>query len=151
MADRIAVMRSGRIEQIGSPVDVYRRPETPFVSSFVGNVNRVATRWNPDGTVSVLGTEVVGSAYGERHGPAVALIRPDDIALRLDERGPATVESMVLRGSITSVNLRTADEAAPLRVDLASRDALTFSVGDRVRPSVELAHVIVESDAEVVR
>src|SRR5262245_41101749 len=42
MSDRIVVMRSGRIEQIGSPADIYMRPATRFVASFVGSINFVA-------------------------------------------------------------------------------------------------------------
>ena len=39
VADRIAVMNEGRIEQVGSPDEVYHRPITPFVYNFLGNVN----------------------------------------------------------------------------------------------------------------
>lgn len=44
LADRIAVLRAGKIEQIGTPAEVYERPATPFVASFVGDANRCAAR-----------------------------------------------------------------------------------------------------------
>jgi sulfate/thiosulfate transport system ATP-binding protein len=45
VADQIAVMNKGRIEQVGGPRDLYDRPETEFVMSFVGPVNRLGDRW----------------------------------------------------------------------------------------------------------
>ena len=45
VADRIAVMNHGRIEQVGGPRDLYEDPETEFVMSFVGPVNRVGETW----------------------------------------------------------------------------------------------------------
>ncbi|HET9508223.1 MAG TPA: sulfate ABC transporter ATP-binding protein [Gaiellaceae bacterium] len=45
VADRVAVMNRGRIEQVGGPRDLYDHPETEFVMSFVGPVNRVGDRW----------------------------------------------------------------------------------------------------------
>ena len=41
VADRVGVMLNGRIEQLGSPQEIYQRPRTPFVSEFVGAVNRI--------------------------------------------------------------------------------------------------------------
>ncbi len=54
MSDRVAVMDHGLLEQVGRPEDVYRRPATPFVASFVGLANRLAGR-------------LVGAAPGERY------------------------------------------------------------------------------------
>ena len=45
VADRIAVMNKGRIEQVGGPRDLYEHPETEFVTSFIGPVNRVGDTW----------------------------------------------------------------------------------------------------------
>ena len=45
VADQVAVMNRGRIEQVGGPRDLYEHPETEFVMSFVGPVNRVGERW----------------------------------------------------------------------------------------------------------
>lgn len=57
MADRVAVLRSGRLEQVDAPEVLYARPATPFVAEFVGTMSRVpATRTGgADGTVEVLG------------------------------------------------------------------------------------------------
>ncbi len=44
ISDRVAVMSQGRLEQVGTPAEVYRRPATPFVAEFVGTVNRLTVR-----------------------------------------------------------------------------------------------------------
>ncbi len=56
IADRVGVMRSGVLEQIGSPSEIYEHPETAFVAEFVGSVNRLPGVVVENGKVSVLGT-----------------------------------------------------------------------------------------------
>src|SRR6195952_1795362 len=78
VADRVAVMRAGRIEQIGSPEELYHRPASAFVAEFVGLTNRV------EGTVK--GHEVL--VYGQQlsllgladQGAGLAMIRPEDVS-----------------------------------------------------------------------
>lgn len=55
LADRVAVMRDGRIEQIGAPDDLYYRPNSPFVGAFVGDANILNGRGTPGGAVTELG------------------------------------------------------------------------------------------------
>jgi iron(III) transport system ATP-binding protein len=92
MADRLAIMRAGRIEQQGSPVEVYSRPEKAFVAAFFGQVNEfrgvVA-----DGIVSTPlgGLDAPGLAEGT---PVDVLIRPE--ALRLGAPGRSTVTARVM-------------------------------------------------------
>ena len=84
MSDRIAVFNAGRIEQVGSPVDVYERPATPFVAGFVGTSNliegHVARRMlGHDGVVSVRPEKIrltdVSAAIGAHEGSALGLVR----------------------------------------------------------------------------
>jgi putative spermidine/putrescine transport system ATP-binding protein len=64
LGDRIAVMNAGRIEQIGTPLEIYRMPKTQFVAEFVGNVNRL-----PDGTlVRPEDVLIAANGSGEMHG-----------------------------------------------------------------------------------
>ena len=59
MADRIVVMNQGVIEQVGTPVDVYVRPSSPFVARFVGQMNFIsATACEEPGRVRVGDTEL---------------------------------------------------------------------------------------------
>jgi spermidine/putrescine ABC transporter ATP-binding subunit len=85
MSDRIVVMRNGRIEQIGSPGDVYDGPATLWVSDFVGSSSHVTGKVSADGASFRLDTDVApldaawaspGLAVGDR---AVAVVRPEHI------------------------------------------------------------------------
>ena len=81
MADAIAVMNRGRIEQLGRPQELYERPATAFVAGFLGISNLLpGTVAGPD-AVRLESGEVVHAAVGARHGPIAAGVRPEKIAL----------------------------------------------------------------------
>jgi spermidine/putrescine transport system ATP-binding protein len=81
MADSIAVMNLGRIEQLGPPQELYERPATAFVASFLGVSNLLpGTVEGPD-AVRLASGEVVHAAVGARDGPVAAGVRPEKIAL----------------------------------------------------------------------
>jgi ABC-type Fe3+/spermidine/putrescine transport system ATPase subunit len=93
LSDRIAVMNAGRIEQLGSPSEVYAKPQTRFVVDFIGKVNHL-----PCTVAEVSGDRCVVTVSGAAETPiacrprpglktgdaAVASIRPEDIAFRQD-------------------------------------------------------------------
>jgi spermidine/putrescine transport system ATP-binding protein len=87
MSDRLAVMRHGRIEQVGVPEEVYERPATEFVAGFLGASNllegEVAHRNGQDSVVRVPGGTVVVPAdrIGAREGPFKLGVRPEKIRL----------------------------------------------------------------------
>ncbi|GBC68416.1 Spermidine/putrescine import ATP-binding protein PotA [archaeon HR01] len=87
MSDRIYVMNNGRIEQVGTPLDLYNRPATPFVASFIGSSNFVKGKLRKiDQENAVLETEagdikVRGFDPTIKEGDAMALIRPEDIKI----------------------------------------------------------------------
>jgi sulfate transport system ATP-binding protein len=83
LADRVVVMNEGRIEQVGTPEEVYDTPATPFVYEFLGNVNRVPCRII-DGKVNVWGIDVTAETRNGDHIPpgeiaGFAYVRPHDI------------------------------------------------------------------------
>lgn len=111
MSDRIAVMNAGRIEQYSTPEALYARPETEFVATFIGSMNRVEGSLN-NGLITA-GGDILG-------------IRPEDVILHdapFDGALPATVERVVPRGHFQEVYLRRAD------VQLRS-----FVTGELMRP-----------------
>jgi ABC-type Fe3+/spermidine/putrescine transport system ATPase subunit len=93
LADRIAVMNDGRIEQYAAPNDVYRYPASPFVAGFVGTVNLLDARIEPDADAVALrlapGLAVPCTDAAIRDaapargpaGPVTAGIRPEDVVL----------------------------------------------------------------------
>jgi len=121
VADRVAVMRAGRIEQIGTPEELYHRPATAFVAEFVGLTNRV------DGTVAagrlrVLGQEVP-LASDAPDGPVTAYLRPEDVVLAPDGL-PAVVLTTSFLGALRRTRVRLAD-GTELSVQHGARDRPT--------------------------
>jgi len=151
MADRVAVMRAGRIEQIGTPDAVYGAPATPFVSSFVGVVNRVSAVMADQGRASLLDTTVgVTNPEGRAIGTAVdALVRPESLHLEADPAGRYTVVASTLRGPMSSLAVQAPTAPGPLRVDLPSDAARGFALGDRVSVQLATANVVVDDRAAV--
>jgi putative spermidine/putrescine transport system ATP-binding protein len=98
VADRVAVMRDGMIEQIGTPEELYTTPATAFVADFVGLSNRVSAELTA-GKVVVHGTELelLGTALDD--GPVTAYVRPEDVAIA-SAGIPATVVASSFLGSL---------------------------------------------------
>jgi putative spermidine/putrescine transport system ATP-binding protein len=85
MSDRIAVMNAGRVEQIGTPSDIYDRPGTRFVADFIGDTNLFRGELIRDGARSVLRVDQALSielaAPTEDTGPRSIALRPEKISL----------------------------------------------------------------------
>jgi putative spermidine/putrescine transport system ATP-binding protein len=79
VADRVAVMRAGRIEQIGTPEDLYDRAASPFVAEFVGQSNRLPGVV-AGGFVEVQGIRLPLIDPTAREGDVVAFVRPEDLS-----------------------------------------------------------------------
>ncbi|WOS39975.1 sulfate/molybdate ABC transporter ATP-binding protein [Xanthomonas rydalmerensis] len=79
LADRVAILNRGRIEQIGSPAQVYEQPASPFVYAFVGAVNRLPARLH-DGAVQVGGLALPVPSTPLSSGPVELYVRPEDLA-----------------------------------------------------------------------
>ena len=112
VADRIVVMNHGAIEQVGTPMQVYRDPATPFVADFVGRVNvlpATATR----GGVHVAGTHFACD-HAHDEGRAVKVyLRPEDVLARPIAPGDsnvfeARIETIEFLGSYCLVEVRSA-------------------------------------------
>jgi ABC-type Fe3+/spermidine/putrescine transport system ATPase subunit len=102
MSNRIAVMNAGRIEQIGSPTDVYERPATRFVAEFIGRMNFFSGRVTPERTVRTeKGLTIAVPVPAEvATGAAVNVaVRPERSRLTSDK--PAT--GLALRGTVRQV------------------------------------------------
>jgi len=108
VADRVAVMRAGAIEQIGTPEELYTTPATPFVANFVGLSNRVDAVL-AGGSVTALGA--VLPVLGERRpdGPVTAFIRPEDLVIDAAGTIDTTVLTSSFLGSLRRTVVTTAD------------------------------------------
>ena len=119
LSDRVVVMSEGRIEQIGTPADIYNFPATPFVASFVGTLNLLAAQVveASTGRLSVDGQEVQAAKpiTEARDGSTVTLaLRPESIELGEgggSNRFKGTVEDDSFLGSIVRIRVRIGDHS----------------------------------------
>ena len=99
ISDHVAVMYGGRIEQMGTPVEMYNTPATPFVAEFIGTMNRLEATVVDGGTGEVDhgGRRLrIEAARGLPHGERVlVLIRPESLDLEPAENGPGPEGGLV--------------------------------------------------------
>jgi iron(III) transport system ATP-binding protein len=99
MADRVVVMNHGVIEQVGSPLEVYERPTSPFVADFIGKVNVLSATCVGEGRYRVGRVELTTGADGIAGGQPVRLyLRPEDRVL--EDSGPLEGRPNLLRGTV---------------------------------------------------
>jgi iron(III) transport system ATP-binding protein len=125
MADRIVVMNQGAIEQVGTPLEIYREPASPFVADFIGVMNFLAGTVARDGVVRLGRAEVACDVEGLAAGAEVTLaIRPEDIVVH--DRGRSEpnvlamrVDALAFLGSFFRADLVSEETAGMLlRADL---------------------------------
>ncbi len=152
IADRVGVMRDGRIEQLAPPTEVYSRPATSFVAEFVGLTNRLAGTVS-GGTVTVRGRDLPLVDLSTPPGPATALVRPEAVTLASDssaESGPLTgnVIATTFLGATSRITVDLGD--ATIMAQLPTSDATTLTAGSRVTLSIRPDPVLVSADASAV-
>jgi sulfate transport system ATP-binding protein len=111
LANRIVVMHEGRVEQIGTPDEIYNEPATAFVAGFVGSSNVLHGRV-VDGHVQFGDHRVAGADHLDDGAAARAFVRPHDIRIATANGNgsvPATVERLVTLGWLSRATLRLAD------------------------------------------
>jgi sulfate transport system ATP-binding protein len=150
VADRVAILRVGRVEQIGTPEEIYDNPASPFVYDFLGNVNLFSGRVR-DGTVVIGETKYdVPETAGESDSDAIAFVRPHDIRVTREPSGPATLAARVIRsnaaGPLANLELVRLDTGGQFTVQLSKEQfqQLQLKAGEPV--FVELRNVKVFAD-----
>jgi ABC-type Fe3+/spermidine/putrescine transport system ATPase subunit len=149
MSDRIVVMNLGRIEQVGTPEDIYFRPRTRFVAGFFGDNNIIeATLAAPHVADTPLGRLPVGDANGAAPGQKVLIaIRPE--SLRFGDGIATEVEDVNFGGALNKLVLRPL-AANDMRLDMrlpGDGRAAMPKIGDRLSVTYEPAGAVVIADA----
>jgi iron(III) transport system ATP-binding protein len=126
MADRIVVMNQGVIEQIGTPIEIYRKPATPFVADFVGSMNFIEGEIAAAGRVRVGAAELdCAASNGYTPGTRVGLcLRPEDVAVRNIGPGtlnriPVTIAELDFLGAFCRVTLKPEAGGTPIIADFS--------------------------------
>jgi putative spermidine/putrescine transport system ATP-binding protein len=139
VADRVAVMRDGRIDQVGTPEELYLRPATPFVADFVGLSNRIPGLMT-GGQLSVQQQPLPFVGERQPDGPVMVRVRPEHLEFHPDGF-PATVVSSSFLGSIRRTLITLAD-GTPVSIQHAVHDQP--QVGDQLRVRLADQHATVE-------
>ena len=139
IADRIAVMNEGRIEQLGRPEEIYHTPETRFVADFVGDADFLPAEVTGAELVTELGAYPMNGVDVEP-GPVEIMLRPEDIELRPTDRADAPlVTARRFKGplSLSTVRLPTGRV-----VTGAHSSQQIFSPGQRVEVGFLPDHLV---------
>jgi iron(III) transport system ATP-binding protein len=140
LSDRVGVLRDGKLEQLGSPVDIYHRPHCRFVANFVGKADFI------EGTVEgrtvhcAFGSFPLTSLQNPVSKQVELMVRPDDVGFFPDATGQAIITEVRFFGASVQYQLQLEDG----RIIHAIRpSAEILPVGSRVNIKVDASQVVV--------
>ena len=160
MSDRICVMNNSRIEQVGAPDELYFRPRTVFVASFLGESNLVhAEVTGSEGERLVLrtanGSEVRALARDDVdvHGSVLFMVRPESLSLlsptdQADNELQGSLREVIMVGGVTKYYVEIADDLVIAVNILTSRSHEVITRGGRVRLGWSIDDTVVLSDSQ---
>ena len=128
IADRVVVMSTGRIEQVGTSREVYERPATPFVMEFLGDVNRLEA--------PASGSEARKTTYVRPHDIGIVRQRTNDGTPELE----AVVKLLVIRGGTARVELERVDNGERVEAQISRARADELDLHEEERVFIELLH-----------
>ena len=154
MSDRIVLMNAGKVDQIGTPVELYATPATEFGARFVGANNLIKAKLSSDGAARYAALE--GTAYTislttvsslARDRDIWCCIRPEHVAIRppaTTEGFDARVVDKIYQGTTVLVDLEIVG-IERMRAERSTSEASGFDIGDAVRVNFEQAHAVPRS------
>jgi spermidine/putrescine transport system ATP-binding protein len=136
MSDKIAVMREGKVVQVGASAEVYERPTSRFVADFVGEANVLDCQRVGDNSFRIEGGDVLSTgAHDYEGGTAALVVRPERISLA-DSTADGlngVVDFVLYEGNFTTITVKLTRARQTLKVrQLNGSDGKTFRVGDAV-------------------
>ncbi|MBB4986449.1 MULTISPECIES: ABC transporter ATP-binding protein [Streptomyces] len=146
MADRVAVLNAGKLEQCAAPAELYRRPATAFVAEFVGTMNRLPGHLTDSGHVEAAGSRLPVDGDVPDTRDVEVLVRPENITVTADTEGEAVIVSTSFFGSVTRVHLD--HRGTTVKADLPSRDAGDLTPGTRATVGIAPHPALVVPRAE---
>jgi sulfate transport system ATP-binding protein len=150
VADRVAILRDGKIEQIGTPEEIYDHPASPFIYDFLGNVNLFSGRVH-EGSVQIGESKFdVPETAGETETDVAAFVRPHDVRIMREASGTKTFPAKIIRsnaaGPMANLELERLDGGGVFAAQLSKEEfqQLQPKTGEQV--FVELKNVKVFAD-----
>ena len=113
ISDRIAVMRSGMIQQVGTPIEIYTRPANVFVSTFIGHSNLLyAARVSEDTVTFSSGfrMQIPGAVIPREEDRVIVSVRPEELSCHAEEGIPAQVKTRTFLGKYVMYEIAFPDE-----------------------------------------
>ena len=157
ISDRVAVMHGGKIEQVGTPSEMYGSPATPFVAEFIGTMNRLISTMTDDGTVEYAGMRLrVDAAKGRTRGERVLLlVRPETVEVEPAGDGVAVegtltgaVVSHTFLGSVTRVKVAVGDSEITADIPTTKVGAIPIGLRATVRFPADSARLLSLPDGD---
>ena len=141
IADRVVVMNQGVIDQVGTPLEIYRQPASPFVADFVGKTNMLAaTVRGNELEIGDVRLRANGTPINFRNGAAVTVfLRPEDVVVsNAEDNAPGSfagrIENIEFLGAMCRLGIKVDGIASQLVIaDFSPRDMLAFQI-ERGRP-----------------
>ena len=138
LGDQIAVMNKGALEQIGTPQQVFHRPQTRFVAEFMGQTDFVP------GTMTARGVETIMGVMPQKTvlpvGTAVSVaVRPDDVKLIADEAGNGRILSRQFTGIASIYKVALIDDTV---IHSWQPHTMEFEVGTAVQATFREGHIL---------
>jgi len=148
LSDQIAVMHSGRLQQFGTPDEVYTRPRNRVVADFMGHVNFLAGNMEPGGLVRLGGGEPIRLAAPGAIAPGTPVelaVRPEDVILGPAAGQPngAMTARVAVRTFLGNINEYFVTLSSGETVRAQTPPKLNFAVGDTVALSFDLVNISV--------
>jgi len=138
VADQVVLMNQGKVEQIGSPADVYNAPASPFVYGFLGSVN-IFNGVLHEGTFELDGARFTVPGHDQtQHTNGLAYVRPHEIELAHYTSGATGIVAQLTRvhaiGPLAQIELQRADSSDIVEVTLSSEQyaALDLKEGQKI-------------------
>jgi iron(III) transport system ATP-binding protein len=140
LSDRVGVLQDGRLEQLGTPYEIYHKPKNRFVADFVGRSDFVGGRIEGNSLISEVGTF---SLPDNRTGTAKTvemMIRPDDVVFTPDNKGTAVIKSAQFLGPEILYQIQLGDGKVIHSIRASSKKV---PIGSKVVINIDPAHVVV--------
>ena len=133
VSDRVVVINKGKIEQIGSPQEVYDHPVSPFVYQFLGNVNQFHSQIH-EGEANIGGVGLkIDAHHDTKHSPGLAYVRPHDIEIHKELNGTKPAFEAVISyihaiGPLVRLELQRDDQSEVIESELTRERFLQLDV-----------------------
>jgi multiple sugar transport system ATP-binding protein len=149
MADQVAVLRAGTVQQVGSPTEIYDNPANRWVATFVGSPRMNLLPCTVNGRIEGTGWSLPNPGFGlQGDRPALLGVRSEDLSLDVRDEAAAldgTVYAVEPLGDRTLVDVEIGDQ----RIVIKAPPTASLQIGEQVRASVDLDRVhLFDADTE---